>query len=80
MKQKDIALIIVIVAVTGVVAYFLSNLVIGTPSNQQQNVETVEPITAEFQPHDKKYFNSESVNPTQTITIGDNPNPQPFND
>ena len=80
MKQKDIALIIVIVFVTGVVAYFLSNLVVGKPGNQQQDVETVEPISAEFTAADKKYFNVESVNPTQTITIGDTPNPQPFND
>ena len=80
MKQKDIALIIIIIVITGVITYFLSNWIIGKPGNLQQNVETVEPITAEFQAPDKKYFNLKSVNPTQTITIGDNPNPQPFND
>ncbi len=80
MKQKDIALIVVIVIITGVVSIVLSNILIPSPNKKRQSVEVVEPITAEFAQPDQKYFNKNSVNPTQTIKIGEGLNPAPFND
>jgi len=77
-KQKDIALIIVIVFVSAVLSFFLSNALIGTPQNKKQKAAVVEVITSDFQEPDKKFFNEKSVNPTQTITIGDSSNQQPF--
>ncbi len=80
MKQKDIALIVVIVIVSGVLSLVLSNWVIGSPKSKPQEVEVVEAISASFplpQPDDP-YFNDQSKNFTQIITIGDNPNPEPF--
>lgn len=79
MKQKDIALIVVVVIVSGVFSVVLSSFLIGSPSKQKQMVEVVEPISSEFNSPNSKYFNERSINPTQTITIGDNTNPQPFN-
>lgn len=80
MKQKDIMLIAVIVVVSGVLSFFLSNLVIGTPQKSGLKVEVVEPITSDFPTPDNKYFNEKSINPTQVITIDATNNPQPFND
>ncbi len=71
MKQKDIALIIVIVFVSGVVSFLISNNFISPPKHDEK-AAVVEPITAEFNEPDKKYFNDQSINPTQLITIGDN--------
>jgi hypothetical protein len=79
MKQKDIALIAVVVIVSGTLSLLLSNLVIASPKNRKQQVEVVEPITADFPKPVSKYFNSQSIDPTQLIKIGDNSNPQPFN-
>jgi len=79
MKQKDIALIIVIAAVSAVVSFFVSGKVFVTPSNRQQQVEVVDPINASFQTPDKKYFNSSSIDPTQSSTIGNGTNQAPFN-
>ncbi len=80
MKQKDIALIIVIAFISGVVSFVLSNKLFVTPSNRQQQVEVVDPINASFNLPSKKYFNSSSINPTQTPTInGNNNNQNPFN-
>lgn len=79
MKQKDIALIIVIAFVSAVAALIVSRLLFATPQNRQQTVEKVDVITAEFVQPSRKYFNPDAVNPTQPIQIGNNINPNPFN-
>ncbi len=78
MKQKDIALIILIVAFAGVVSYFASNKIFASPKNRQQQVEVVQPITTDFPKPDSRYFNNQAFDPTQLITIGQNANPDPF--
>ena len=78
MKQKDIAIIIVVVFVSGLLSYFISNALFASPDNVTTEVEVVEPITADFPEPDTRYFNTNSINPTQTITIGDGQNQQPF--
>ncbi len=79
MKQKDIALIIVIVAISGIVSFFVSRLVFTPAKDKQQKVEVVAPITTDFNTPSSKYFNQNSIDPTQTIQIGQNANPAPFN-
>lgn len=78
MKQKDIALIILIVAIAGVLSFFISRQLFAPPQNRQQSVEVVQPITADFPKPDSRYFNDQAFDPTQTITIGQNANPDPF--
>ena len=77
MKQKDIVLIVIVVIVSGAVSLVLSNLLFG-PSKHTLTAETVEPITSQFAQPDTRYFNSNSIDPTQNITIGGSQNPQPF--
>ncbi|MDB5171173.1 MAG: hypothetical protein JWO35_867 [Candidatus Saccharibacteria bacterium] len=78
MKQKDIALIVVIVFISAIASLVLSKLIFATPQNRQQQVEVVQPISANFSKPDTKYFNSEAFNPSKSITIGQNANPNPF--
>lgn len=78
MKQKDIALIIVIVAVSGVVSFLASGWIFAKPADRQQKAEVVDVITSDFPLPDTKYFNPNSVDPTQLIQIGDSNNPNPF--
>ena len=79
MKQKDIALIMVVVFISVVISIVLGKLVIASPASRQQPVEVVEPISADFPQPDSHYFNDKSFDPTKLITIGDNTNPTPFN-
>lgn len=79
MKQKDIALIVVIVFISGTLSLLLTRLVINS-DNKKQEVEVVEPITAEFSQPSDKYFNGNSTNPTQLIQIGENQNESPLDD
>lgn len=78
MKQKDIALIIIVVFLTAIGSFFLSGLLFKT-NNLSEKVDTVEPISADFKTPDSKFFNPDAINPTQLIRIGDNSNNQPFN-
>jgi hypothetical protein len=78
MKEKDIALIIVIVFVSGLLSFFISNKFISPPKHDLKAAK-VEAITSEFKEPDTKYFNDQSVNPTQLIKINNNSNDNPFN-
>ena len=79
MKQKDYMLILVVVFFGGIISFFASKLIFSSPQSRQTEVEIVEEISADFQLPDNKYFNSESINPTKLIQIGDNNNSAPFN-
>ena len=78
MKQKDLALILVVAFFSAVISLVVSNLLFASPQNRQQQVEVVEPITADFPQPDTHYFNNTAFDPTKTITIGQNANPDPF--
>jgi hypothetical protein len=79
MKQKDIALIGIVVIVSAFISLFASKALIASPKNRQQQVEVVQPITADFPKPDEHYFNRQAFDPTKQITIGQNTNTDPFN-
>lgn len=78
MKQKDVALILILVFVSGVVSFLLSGWIFARPADRQQKAEVVDVITSDFSLPDSKYFNSNSIDPTQLIQIGNSNNPNPF--
>ena len=78
MKQQDVAMIIVIVFISGVLSFFVSNKLISPPKHNLK-APIVQPISSEFNLPSQKYFNGESINPTQIIHIGDNTNQTPLN-
>lgn len=78
MKQKDIALIIVIVFISGMFSFFVSRYLLVPSDVRTAQVEVVEPITSDFTQPDGRYFNEKSINPTETIEIGGNGNNSPF--
>lgn len=78
MKSKDIFLLIVIGIFSAVISIIVSNLFINTDTNRSQNVEVVSPISADLERPPKEYYNGDSINPTQTIQIGDDSSTQPF--
>lgn len=80
MKQKDIALIVVVSCFSAVLSVLLSNMLIVPKQALEQKATIVGPIEPEFKKPDSRYFNKDSIDPTQRITIGDNNNPIPFND
>jgi hypothetical protein len=79
MKQKDIALLVVIIFVSGILSFFISGKLFVTPENRQQKVQTIDTIDSAFEKPSEKYFNQDSINPAQMVQIGDNNNQTPFN-
>lgn len=81
MKQKDIALFLVVGIFSAVISVLLSNYLITPDRIKKQKAEVVTAITTEFNipEADNKFFNKDSVNPTKLIQIGDSTNDSPFN-
>lgn len=75
-KSKDLYLVIILVIISGVISLIVANIVFKT-EKVKTSVEVVESINSDFTLPDQTYFNKTSINPTQTITIGDG-NPDPF--
>ena len=78
MKQKDIALIIAVAGISTLLAFILGNTLFGGTSNRQTKIGVIDSISDNFPSADSRYFNSQSVDPTQSIKIGTNNNPKPF--
>ncbi len=79
MKQKDIALIILISAVSAVISFTVSHLLFSTPQNRQQKVAVIDKITTQFTTPNSQFFNSQSIDPTQLIEVQSSNNSNPFN-
>lgn len=79
MKQKDLALIAAVVVFSVIVSLVVSKILIAPPKNRQQRVEVVQAIDDTFNTPDSRYFNSNALDPTLLIQIGDSTNPTPFN-
>ena len=71
MKSTDIAAIILIASLSMLAAYFVADAMIGKPGGQTAKVKSVEKITADVQEPDTSVFNSDAINPTVQVIIGD---------
>ncbi|MGH7142476.1 MAG: hypothetical protein ACREF5_03385 [Candidatus Saccharimonadales bacterium] len=78
MKQKDVALIILIAGISGVISFVVSNFIFASPANSQQKVAVVDPISTEFTTPNTQFFNNQSIDPTQLIEVQNSNNSNPF--
>jgi hypothetical protein len=72
MKRSDIAMIILIASISALIAYFVADSVIGDVQEETVKVKTADPITADVEKPDPTVFNSNAINPTVEVIIGDN--------
>ena len=79
MKQKDIAIIIAVAGFSTFIAFVLANTLLASPNNRQAEVKVLDSISSTFPTADKRYYTSTSIDPTQTVQIGNTTNSQPFN-
>lgn len=78
MTKKDLGVLLAIAFFAVVFSMVLSNLLFTPKSAKELKAQKIDQIQSAFERPDKKYFNSESINPTQVIQIGDSPNAEPF--
>ena len=79
MKEKDIALIILIAAISGSISFAASHFLFDNSGVQTQKAALVDAITTDFTSPDPKFFNSQSINPAKLIEVGNSNNTNPFN-
>lgn len=79
MKQKDLAIVLVVAFIGAILSFFISTKLFATPENRQQQVEVIDPIAAEMNLLDPRFFNENSINPTQNSQLGIDTNKTPFN-
>lgn len=72
MKKSDIAMIILIASISILVAYFVAKAIIGDVGSQSVKVKTADKITTEVSDPDPSVFNSNAINPTVEVIIGNN--------
>jgi hypothetical protein len=69
MKRTDIAMIVLIAAVSAGLAYFVANSVLGSMTEQNVKVKTIDPITSVIESPDPKMFNENAINPSVEVNI-----------
>lgn len=75
MKKTDIAMILLIASVSVMVAYFAGKALIGDVRSASVKVKTADPITSVISSPDPAVFNSQAVNPTVEVIIGNDGQP-----
>jgi hypothetical protein len=78
MKQKDLAIIAVVVIVSMVFSYVIANKVIVKSKNREQKVEIVGNVPSSISTPSSTIFNSNAIDPSQPIQIQSNSNSSPF--
>ena len=77
-KQSDLAMIVLVTAISLVAAYLVGGALINSPESRSTPAEIAIPISAEFSTPDVRVFNENAVNPTELIKIGDSNTTSPF--
>jgi len=72
MSKDNIAKLVLIIAFTLMIAYFVGQAVLGGRTSKAVDVETAQPISADIVKPEEKIFNENAINPTVEITIGEN--------
>jgi len=71
MKKTDIAMVILIATISVMIAFFVTQSVIGSPSGETVKVKTVEKMSANVTEPDPAIFNENAINPAVKIEIND---------
>lgn len=78
MKKNDITLIVSVVIISAILAILATSTIISGLVSKNQQVTVVSTINATFKSPSSEYLNSNSIDPTILIKIGDNTNATPF--
>jgi hypothetical protein len=71
MKKNDLAIVAVVAVVGTLIAYFALNAILGDPDKTSVTVDYVSPISGSIDGPDPEVFNSDAINPTIEVIIGE---------
>jgi hypothetical protein len=69
MKKTDIALLIIIVSISGLISYWVASSTFGKTNDKPIIVRTVDAINVDDVKVDKTLFSKDAINPTVETTI-----------
>lgn len=69
MKRTDIAMIVLIAALSIGIAYFVANSLLSNMTAQPVKVKTIDIITSDIEPPSSKIFNETAINPSVEVNI-----------
>ncbi len=69
MKKTDIALLIIIISISALLAYLSTNALMGNPKERTEEVPVMEPISTEVMPPDPNVFYDGAINPSVRVEI-----------
>lgn len=69
MKKTDLAMVVLIAAVSVVAAYFITQAILGDKVTEAKKVQKVDAISSEITEPDPAIFNSQAINPTVEVQI-----------
>lgn len=69
MKKTDIAMIILIAAISVTIAFFVTKSIFGDTATEEVKVKTIDAISSEVAAPDEKIFNSNAINPAVEVQI-----------
>ncbi len=65
-------MIVLIASISVLVSYFVTQSILGSPSNQTAEVETIKEIDATIVAPDTAVFNQDAINPAVEVQISNN--------
>lgn len=77
MKKSEFAMIILIAAGSALIAYFVAHAIFGGAANQEAKVPTIQSISSNFDTPDPNVFNSNAINPTIGVSLGNGSSSNP---
>ena len=69
MKKNDIALLIIIISISALGAYLITNALMGDPKEQSAKVQTMQPVLTEVVQPDPNVFYDGAINPSVRVNI-----------
>lgn len=72
MKKTELATIVLIAAISMLVAYLITQSFLGGVAAESVKVKSIDPITSTFEEPSQTIFNSEAINPTVEVQIKNN--------
>jgi hypothetical protein len=78
MKKNEIALLVLVVAMVGFIAFLVGNSIFGGKVSKPVDVETATAISPDIVQPSGAVFNENAINPTVPIKIGGGDGATPF--
>lgn len=69
MKKTDLAMIILIAAVSVLIAYFVTKGILGDAASEPVSVDTIDKIESSVVPPSDTIFNANAINPAVEVQI-----------